>query len=358
MDKHITQYAGLDLGDQTSLLHIIDQAGQFLEELRIPTTAEALERKFGGRSPLRIALEVGGHSRWVSRQLCSYGHEVVVADARKLRLIYQNPRKSDRVDAEYLARLVRLDERLLSPIRHRSEGVQQHLAVLRSRECLVRARTQMVNHARGLVKSFGGRLPKCSTDSFARKARAALPAVLDPALGPVLESIQGLTDQIRQYDREIERLAGEDYPETRVLRQIKGVGALTALAFVLTLEDPARFAHSREVGPCLGLVPRRSQSGEQDPQQPITKTGDVYLRRLLIGSAHYILGPFGQDSHLRRWGLRLTERGGKNARKRAVAAVARKLAVLLHRLWRTQQPYLPFYPSQNPPSTSKEELPL
>jgi transposase len=296
---------------------------------------------------------VGAHSRWISRQLSEYGHEVIVADARKLRLIYQNPRKSDRIDATYLAKLVRLDKSLLAPIRHRGEVAQQHLALLRSRESLVKARTKLVNHARGLVKSFGFRLPQCSTDSFAHKVRTELPAQLRPALEPVLDTIQDLSVRIRSYEREIERLADEQYPETASMRQIKGVGALTALAFVLTLEDPGRFAKSREVGPCLGLVPKRDQSGDQDPQGHITKTGDAYVRRLLIGSAHYILGPFGQDSHLRNWGLHLAERGGKDAKKRAAVAVARKLAVLLHKLWASGQDYAPFYPQTAPSAEVK-----
>lgn len=346
MNKDITKFVGIDIGDRTSMIHVLNQAGEFVEETRIPTTAIALQVKFRDQPRMRIAIEVGAHSRWISRQLSGYDHEVIVADARKLRLIYQNPRKSDRVDATYLAKLVRLDESLLAPIRHRGKVAQQHLLLLRSRESLVKARTQLVNHARGLVKSFGTRLPNCSTDSFARKVRAELPTALRPALEPVLNTIQDLSVRIRNYDQEIERLADEQYPETKNMRQIKGVGALTALAFVLTLEDPGRFFKSREVGPCLGLVPKRDQSGNHDPQRHITKTGDPYLRRLLIGSAHYILGPFGQDSHLRNWGLRLSERGGKDAKKRAAVAVARKLAVLLHKLWVSGQNYDPFYPAR------------
>jgi len=350
MNKDNTKYVGIDLGDKTSLIHIRNGAGEFVEEIRIPTTVKAMKRVFGQQEPEKIAIEVGSHSRWVSRLLRSYGHEVVVADARKLRLIYENPRKSDRVDAEYLAKLLRLDASLLSPIIHRGDEAQQHLAILRSRDSLVQARTQLVNHARGIVKSFGYRLPSCSTKSFATKARPALPESLRPALGPILESIQQISEHIRKYDQEIERLCQEVYPETINMRQIKGVGALTALAYVLTLEDVNRFQKSREVGPYLGLVPRRNQSGDADPQGRITKTGDQYLRRLLVGCAQYILGPFGEDSHLRTWGLGMAESGGKRAKKRAVVAVARKLAVLLHKLWISGEDYHPFYPKQTKPS--------
>ena len=346
MNKDNTKYVGIDLGDKTSLIHVRNSAGEFIEETRIPTTVKAMEREFGQREPMQIAIEVGGHSRWVSRLLRGYGHEVVVADARKLRLIYENPRKSDRVDAEYLAKLLRLDASLLSPVLHRGDEAQQHLAILRSRDSLVQARTQLVNHARGIVKSFGYRLPSCSTKSFATKARPTLPESLRPALEPILESIQHISEHIRKYDQEIERLCQETYPETINMRQIKGVGPLTALAYVLTLEDANRFQKSREVGPYLGLVPRRNQSGDADPQGRITKAGDKYLRRLLVGCAQHILGPFGAESHLRTWGLRMAESGGKRAKKRAVVAVARKLAVLLHRLWISGDDYHPFYPAK------------
>lgn len=344
MNEHNIKYVGIDLGDRTSMIHILDEAGEFFEETRLPTTAPALKMKFGNQPPLQIAMEVGSQSRWVSRTLSEMGHDVIVADARKLRLIYQNPRKSDSVDAEYLARLVRLDIKLLSPVKHRSETAQQDLVILRSRDILVRARTKLINHVRGILKSFGVRLPSCSTNNFAKRAKPELPDSLRIALEGVLEMIQDLTLQIRAYDQEIERLCQEKYPETKSMRQIKGVGPLTSLAFILTLEDPKRFKVSREVGPYLGLVPRRSQSGDVDNQGRITKTGDSYLRRLLVGCAHYILGPFGEECNLREWGLKLAAGDSSRAKNRAAVAVARKLAVLLHKLWVSDQDYHPFYP--------------
>jgi transposase len=214
--------------------------------------------------------------------------------------------------------------------------------VLRSRDAIVRSRTLLINHARSIVKSSGARLPSCSADSFAHKVPPDIPETLHPALLPILETIASLTQQIREYDRRIEQLCQDQYPETKLLRKISGVGPLTALGYILTLENPDRFHRSRDVGPAIGLVPRRDQSGDQDPQLRITKTGDAYLRRLLVGSAQYILGPFGPDCDLRRWGLKLTERGGKNAKKRAVVGVARKLAILLHHLWKTGEVYDPF----------------
>ncbi len=342
MNEVITLFVGLDLGDKHTHLVTVDQNGDLVEESRLPTSRAGLQRKFSSLPRSRVALEVGGHSRWVSQLLQELGHEVLVANARKLRAIYANPRKGDRVDAEILARLARLDPKLLSPIHHRSPQAQAHLAILRSRDALVRSRTLLINHVRGIAKSSGVRLPPCSAPSFAAKVSGSIPEALQPALHPVLETIASLTSQIRAYDREIEELARAQYPETRLLRAIPGVGPLTALGYVLTLEDPHRFRRSREVGPALGLVPRRDQSSDRDPQLHITKTGDGYLRRLLVGSAQYILGPFGPDCDLRTWGLAMAQRGGPNARKRAVVAVARKLAVLLHHLWKNQEAYDPF----------------
>ena len=335
--------AGLDLGDKYSYLCLIDtQSGEIMEEGRLRTTPEALRRRFSSEQPLRIAIEAGTHSPWVSRVLeeeC--GHEVLVANARKLRLIYANKRKSDEIDAENLARLARLDPKLLYPLKHRGEDCQAHMALIRSRQALVGARTQLVNHVRGAVKSFGARLPKCPAVSFHKKAAAHIPEALWPALGPLLETISSLTERIRDYERQLETISKEHYPETELLRQVEGIGTLTALTFVLTLEDPSRFEKSRSVGAYLGLVPATDKSGDRDPQRRISKEGDEMLRRLLVGSAHYILGPFGSDSDLRRHGEKIASRGGKNAKKRAVVAVARKLAVLLHSLWLSAEVYEP-----------------
>lgn len=346
MSKHNTLFVGLDLGDKYSQLTMIDGQGELIEETRLRTTKSSLQYKFSHLPEARVAMEVGNHSRWASQLIEEQGHEVLVANARKLRAIYDNPRKDDKTDAETLARLARLDPKLLSPIRHRSSEAQADLAVVRARDALVSSRTDLINHVRSTVKAFGERLPSCSAPSFHRKAAEAIPAALEPALLPVVETIASLTERIRDYDRKIEELSQEEYPETRLLRQIAGVGPLTALTYILTLEDPDRFQKSRQVGPALGLVPRRDQSGDRDPQLRITKTGNSYLRQLLVSSAHYILGPFGPDCDLRHWGLKLAERGGKNAKKKAVVAVARKLAVLLHRLWKTGEVYDPFYQSR------------
>jgi transposase len=336
--------AGVDLGDEYSYLCLIEtQSGEVIEEGRLRTSPEAFRRRFASEPPLRIAIEAGTHSPWASRVLEECGHEVLVANARKLRLIYANKQKTDEVDAENLARLARVDPKLLYPIEHRGEESQAHMALIRSRQALVGCRTQLVNHVRGAVKSFGARLPKCPARSFHKRAAEHIPQALLAALGPVLEQIGSLTERIRQYDRKLETICQERYPETELLRQVEGIGPLTALTFVLTLEDPSRFEKSRSVGAYLGLVPATEQSGDSDPQRRISKEGDEMLRRLLVGSAHYILGPFGHDSDLRRHGEKIASRGGKNSKKRAAVAVARKLCVLLHRSWVAAEVYDPLY---------------
>ncbi len=335
--------AGLDIGDKYSYLCLIDQhSGEVMEEGRLRTTPETFKRRFASeRPPMRIAIEAGTHSPWVSRLLEECGHEVLVANARKLRLIYANKSKTDEVDAENLARLARVDPKLLYPLKHRGKCSQAHTAVVRSRQALVDCRTQLVNHVRGTVKSFGASLPKCPARTFHKRAQEHIPEVLRPALEPVLEQIGSLTERIRDYDRKLEEISRERYPETDLLRQVEGIGPLTALTFVLTIEDPHRFEKSRSVGAYLGLVPATERSGNRDPHKRISKEGDEMLRKLLVSGAHYILGPFGSDSDLRRHGEKIAARGGKNSKKRAVVAVARKLSVLLHSLWVSWEVYEP-----------------
>lgn len=341
MEKRITTYVGWDVSDKFTEACVLDEAGAVAEQKRIRTTKASLEGNLASLEHARVVLEVGPHSRWISELVQRAGHEVVVANARKVRLIWQSRRKTDRADAMVLARLGRLDVSLLAPVQHRSKGAQVDLACLRSRDALVRARTLLVNHVRGILKPFGVRVPDCKSSRFADAAGAAMPTELVPALGPVLTTLRNLSEQIAVHDRQIEHLATTVHPVTTRLTQVPGVGAVTALAYVLSLEDPHRFKKSRFVAGYLGLVPGKNQSGGNDPQQHITKTGDPFIRRLLVQCAQYILGPFGADSDLRRWGLDLASRGGKNAKKRAVVAVARKLAVLLHRLWGSGAAYQP-----------------
>ena len=336
---------GLDLGDRNSWYCVLDESGQIQVEQRVRTHAKALREVFGEMPHSRIALEIGTHSPWISRLLSELGHEVIVANARKVRLIGESRKKDDRLDAQTLARLARIDPGLLSPVKHRSAQAQADLMMIRARAGLVRARTALVNTARGLAKSYGERLRGCNVRNMNPEKAEGLSPELQSALEPLLAGIEVLSEQIREYNERIEKLAQESYPQVALLRQIKGVGTLIALTFLLTLEDPHRFRKSRDVGCYLGLQPGRRSSGQSEPQMHISKEGDPYLRTLLVQGAQHILGPFGPDCDLRRWGLKLAERGGRNGKKRAIVATARKLAVLLHHLWVSGEVYEPLHNS-------------
>lgn len=331
---------GCDLGDKKSELCVLDAAGTVTLQTSVRTKPEEMREFFSARPSATVVIEVGTHSRWVRELLMELGHRVIVANARRVQLISQNDSKHDRKDAELLARLGRADPALLAPLEHRSMDAQADLAVAKVRDGLVATRTRLVNQARGLVKSFGARLPKCSSESFHRKTTVSVPAALKAALDPIYTLLDQIEKQIKALDKTIERIA-KKHPDVEIISQPSGVGTLTALVYLLTLEDKTRFKQSRLAGAFVGLRPKQDQSGDSDKQLRITKAGDGMLRRLLVLSANYILGPLGPDSDLRRWGLALAERGGKNAKKRAAVAVARKLAVLLHRLWVTGEVYQP-----------------
>lgn len=329
---------GCDLGDKKSELFVMRPDGGCTRQT-VRTSREAFNKWFS-RPRAHVVFEVGAHSRWVSELLTQLGHQVTIANPRRVKAISESDTKTDRRDAELLARLGRADAKLLAPVSHRPAQAQADLAVAKARDLLVSTRTKLINHIRGTIKSFGLRLPSCSSGAFARKTRDLVPPNLQPALRPIYDSLECIDEQIRTHDRAIE-VASVRYPETDAISQIKGVGPLTALVFLLTIEDKHRFKSSRLVGAYLGLRPRKSQTGNDDPELRITKAGDPFLRRLLINCANYQLGPFGADSDLRRWGLEIAKRGRKSAKKRAVVAVARKLAVLMHRLWVTGELYQP-----------------
>jgi transposase len=340
---------GLDVSDRQTTCVAIGGAGEIIDRRKISTRAVQIDEWAATLKPTTMALEAGPHSPWMSRLLIRHGHEVIVANAAKVPSIGRSRSKSDWRDAEQLARLARFDRSMLHPIEHRGETTQRDLQVIRSRDVLVRARTKLIGHVRSTGKAYGYFIPYCSSDAFTRRARGSLPQNLQELIAGVMECIERLSKTIRWYDRQIEQLVASRYRAAKWLTQIQGVGSLTALTFVLVLADASRFRSSRMVGPYLGLTPARHQSGESDPQKRISKEGDTLLRRLLVHSAHYILGPFGSDSDLRRHGERISARGGKNGKKRAAVAVARKLAVLMHRLWTTHQIYDPLFASKRNP---------
>lgn len=332
---------GLDLGDRTTHLCTLDAQRQVTARGKFGTTRDAVLREFKGIAPRRVVIEAGSQSLWVSHLLREIGHEVMVVDPRRVQKLIAGNRKTDRRDAESLARLALGVPELLGAAHHRSFETQADLSMLRSRDILVRIRTMLVCHVRGIVKAFGVKLPGCAAENFHRRVVELIPELVRPALKQVLDTLRDLDQHIAESDEALQLAATTRHPEVKVLRQVPGVGPILAMTYALTVGDPHRFRRSRDVGAWVGLTPDKQASGDSDPQLSIHRRGDAYLRRLLVIVSHHILGPFGKDSDLRRYGLRLCERGGGNAKKRAVCAVARKLSVLLHRLWVSGLPYEP-----------------
>ncbi|MCP5532696.1 MAG: IS110 family transposase [Akkermansiaceae bacterium] len=335
---------GIDLGDRKHAVCVLDAKGRVIRIETIANTRAALTALSRRHRRALVVMEVGTQSPWISRLFESLGHRVLVANPRKVRAIYQNERKSDRRDCEMLARIARADETLLHPVKHGSEEMQRDMLQIKLRDNLVRRRVDLISSVRFTLKSLGVRLPSPHTESFAKYARRLLEAEHPDLLGlvdPMLRVIEEITAQIRVLEGAIDEMAATKYPEVELLTQIKGVGTITSLAFLLTVGDPTRFNRRRDVAAFFGLVPKRDQSGDTDKQMRISKCGDAYVRKLLVSAAQYILGPHGPDTDLRRHGLKLAERGGPRAKKKAVVAVARKLAVLLLAIWYDESIYEP-----------------
>jgi transposase len=339
----LSQTLGLDIGDRRSSFCLISAGGEILEEDRVATSKEALRCLFERLEPGRVVLEACGHVHWIAKIAGESEHEVIPANPRELSLISKSGRKNDRNDARTLARLGRVDPELLRPIKLRSDECRASRSLLSARDQLVETRTKLVTFVRGQVKTFGERVPSCSAESFHKRAGAHVPEILRDVLAPMLEVLAQLETRIRTYDRQIERISDKRHPETKVLRQVCGVGPILSLAYAATIEDPKRFPSSRTVGSYVGLAPRLYESGAKSPQLGISKCGDRYLRRLLVNAAAYILGPLSKDCDLRRYGERIARGGSQRDKARARIAVARKLACLLHHLWRTGSVWDPNY---------------
>jgi transposase len=337
---------GLDIGDRWSRYCVVSARGTTLIEGKLATKREDLKTGFQSFVNTTMALEAGTHSPWISRFLAGMGHEVVVANPRKVALIGQSSRKNDKVDAAKLAMLANTNQQLLYPIQHRGEQAQADLAEIRARAVLVEARTSVINSARGQAKAFGYRLESCDADAVKGEMADVLPEAMRGSVKRLLETAALLTAQIKAADQQIHKVA-ERYPEISLLTPIYGVGELSALAFVLTIDDKERFGTSREVGPYLGMVPGQDQSGNSDKAQRITKEGDRLVRTLLVQCAHCILKTNAPDTDLKRWGQRKVDdqikRGKKPNKKKVLVGIARKLAVLMHRLWANGEVYDPLY---------------
>ncbi len=350
---------GVDLGDLTSHTFCFDKLQQpkpapksRKRSKRVGTRGKfAMTRKgalefFDSHDPCLVVMEAGAQSAWVSRVAEAVGHEVIVANPRRIKTLTEDSRKNDKKDAELLARFGASDNDLLNPIQHRSEKAQHDLSLIRARDTLVRSRVQIANSARGMAKVFGHRL-MASGPKWLPLVRKSLPEELKPALCPLLDVIEDLNLQICELEKKFKAVSNNDYPITNRFQKIYGVGPILAAAFVTTIDDPKRFLKSHDIGAFLGLTPKQSQSGKVDKQLGISKEGDRYLRKLLVQSAHILVRDNSPDTDLKRWATDYVQRGGKNAKKRAIVATARKLAIVLHRMWVDDADYRPLRTPKN-----------
>jgi len=348
-DEIPVETIGIDLGDKAHRVCIVDRLGNITLEKSLDNNHLALTQLASEHREARFVMEVGTHSPWISALLRELECEVIVGNSRKLKAISQHERKCDELDARTLAKIGRMDVDLLYPINHVSQEALKDRLIISSRENLVEQRKSLIQSVRGCVKALGLRIESCGAEVLPARTRTTLSENLDvlESLEPTLKCIEAMNQSINELDAKLMKLSAEKYPATKILQQVAGVGPITAIAFVLAIEDPHRIEETRNVGAYFGLVPGRDQSGESDPQKGISKTGNPYIRKLLTQCAQYIMGAHGPDCDLRNYGLRRAAKGGetkkaaKGAKKKAITAVARKLGVLLLSLWKSGGTYEP-----------------
>ncbi len=337
-----TQTIGCDLGDRETVTCTLSADGKVTGRGEVKTDRESMTRWLRTQPKAHVVMEVGTHSAWISGLAKAAGHRVTVVNPHEFKLISESRRKSDMEDAELLARAARADLGLVRPVAHRREQTRIDLTLLRTRELLVRERTKLVSHVRGTLKSFGVKPGSCSPETFHEKVAPFVPEPLKLALEPVLNHLAQLNQTLKSLDGSVEKTAKKHAKVVDLLTSIPRVGTLTALAFFLVVEEHRRFKNSRDLGAYLGLAPGRRQSGDSDVQLGISKAGDALLRRLLVQCAHQVMFKSAPDSALKRWGLAKAKSGGKNGKKKMAVAIARKLAVVMHRLWVTGERYKAF----------------
>jgi len=332
---------GLDLSARKSSYCVMNADAKRGAEGTLAMDRGAVTEFFQAQPPSRVVMEACTSARWVADVAESLGHEVVVANPRTFVLIAASSRKSDRNDARMLADFGQFRPDLLNPVTLRDPIAHNARSILIARDALVTCRTRLVNSVRSIMRDVGHILPACAAERFHARVRDLIPEDKVLVVGPLLQELESLSRTIGTYDATITKLCEETFPQTEVVQQVAGVGPITALGFVVTVGDPQRFPRSRDVAAYFGLTPRSYASGDKTPELSISKCGDAFMRRLLVGSASYILREGSPDTDLKRWGMAIRARGGQASKAKARTAVARKLAVLLHRLWVTGEVYRP-----------------
>lgn len=327
---------GVDVSDRTSKICVMAKDG-VARRIVVETTCATTRAGFGeafakfDRS-WPVVFETGTHCRWMDSHLRSLGFKTFVANPAKVKLITGSNCKSDRGDARKLARLALADVGLLNPVRLRGERHQQMLRFHEARQLLMGQRTALINQIRNFAKSSGFRLPDCSTERFHDLDRSSWTAEFEQTVWPMMDMVKAVNMKLAAYDSMIGRLAEEPEFKAQVERamEVYGVGVVGSTALVAAIGgDVSRFGRARDVAPYLGLVPKRSQSGESDPQLGMTKAGNGLVRKVLVECANVVMKANSRDTDLKLKGLRISTRGGGISRKKAKVAVARGLAVLM-----------------------------
>ena len=335
-------FVGLDVSLEKTAVCVLNEHGKIVKEAEVASEPEVLARWIGTQ-PGRIAavgLEAGPLSQWLHRGLSVAGLDVVLMETRQVKgALKAMPIKTDRRDAEGIARLLHLG--WFRPVHCKSVSAQEVRALLTARKAVQQGMLALEMSLRGLLRNFGLKVGAISRGRFEHRIRelASGNAMLDAATEPMLRARATLRHELAGLERHVRGLAQED-EVCRRLMSMPGIGAVVALTFRSAVDDPARFKSSKKVGPWAGLTPSRSQSGERDVSGHITKAGDAGLRRALCQAATVMMNR-GPSTWLRTWATRIARRRG---RKCAMVALARRIAVVLHRMWRDGTMFQPEAP--------------
>jgi transposase len=331
-------HCGIDLANKASAHCTIDEHDRVLREGKAPTDEEGLREAVEGLLPLRAIIEACPLAEWAAGVLEGLGCEAVVIDPRAAKHLVSSKKKTDARDARTLARIGRSG--WYTAVHRKSEAARESRSRLQGRQALMKVKKALLSAIRGLLRAHGLRLGPVSEGAFAERVRAVVRGRV-PGLAATFEHLLETWEQARQgtdrLERQIERASQED-EVTRLLKTVPGVGPLVSTVYKATIDDPSRFRRGEEVADYVGLVPRVYQSGEVEYRGRITKEGDGLLRWHLVEAAHVLLTK-GRDCALKRWGLELEKRKGA---AKARVAVARKLCLLLWRLWLRGEAFKPW----------------
>lgn len=323
-------YCGIDLASKASAVCIENETGRIVAEFEMPTDEDGFRTRLGDLEPMHCVLEASPLAEWAARVLESLGHSVVVIDARKAKAVIRTKRKTDQLDARNLAKMARTG--WYTAVHRKSASARLMRTLLKARQGLVEVANAQRSRILGLLRAHGIKVTGARGDAFESRVLEAVRA-REPELEVILQPLLGLRSQARA---EAEVLAqrlkelSQHVPVCRQLMSVPGVGPIVAATYVATIDDPHRFEHSDQVADYVGLVPSVYQSGETEYRGRITKEGDALLRWLLVEAANVLLTRVKRACALQNWGRRLLAKKGL---AKARVAVARKLSVLLHRLW-------------------------